>query len=43
MSSFAGPKNLTGQGLWEAEVDLFKDRDSLFDEELYHEVCNLSS
>ena len=37
-SSFGGPKDLTGKGLLEAEMDLFKARDSLFDEELYHEV-----
>jgi hypothetical protein len=42
-SSFAGPKDLTGKGLLEAEMELFKARDSLFDEELYHEVRNLWS
>lgn len=42
-SSFAGPKDYTNKGLLEAEIELFKARDSLFDEELYHEVCPFSS
>lgn len=37
-SSFVGPKDYTNKGLLDAEIELFKARDSLFDEELYHEV-----
>jgi Subunit 17 of Mediator complex len=37
-SSFAGPRDYSGRGLSDTEVELFKARDSLFDEELYHEV-----
>ena len=37
-SSFAGPRSYLGRGLSDTEIELFKARDSLFDEELYHEV-----
>ena len=37
-SSFAGPRSYSGRGLSDTEVELFEARDSLFDEELYHEV-----
>ena len=40
-SSFSGPKDYKSEDLLEAEIDLFKARDSLFDEELYHEVENM--
>ena len=38
VSSFAGPKDYTNNDLSEVEIELCKARDSLFDEELYHEV-----
>ena len=38
LSSFAGAKDLSGRGYSDVEVQLHKARDSLFDEELYHEV-----
>ena len=38
MSSFTGPKDFTGSGLSEIEIELTKARDAVFDEELYHEV-----
>ena len=37
-SSFAGPRDLTGRGLTDVEMELTRARDALFDEELYHEV-----
>lgn len=37
-SSFAGPRDLTGRGLTDVEIELTRARDALFDEELYHEV-----
>jgi len=38
VSSFAGAKDYSGVGLSDVEMQLYKARDSLFDEELYHEV-----
>lgn len=38
VSSFAGPRDYSGRSLSETEIELFRARDSLFDEELYHEV-----
>jgi Subunit 17 of Mediator complex len=37
MTSFSGPKEHSA-GLSDVEILLYKARDSLFDEELYHEV-----
>lgn len=37
-TSFGGTRDYSGRGVSETEVELFKARDSLFDEELYHEV-----
>ena len=37
-SSFTGAKDYTDKSRLDAEIELFKARDSLFDEELYHEV-----
>jgi hypothetical protein len=37
-SSFTGPKDFTGSGLSDIEIELTKARDAVFDEELYHEV-----
>lgn len=37
-SSFAGPKDYSNMDLSDVEIELHKARDSLFDEELYHEV-----
>jgi Subunit 17 of Mediator complex len=42
-SSFAGPRDCTKNGLSEIEIELYKARDSLFDEELYHEVRKIFS
>jgi len=41
-TSFAGPKDYSNKGLSQVEIQLFKARDSLFDEELYHEVQSLN-
>jgi hypothetical protein len=38
LSSYAGPKGFSGSGYSEVEIQLHRARDSLFDEELYHEV-----
>jgi len=37
-SSFSGSKDYSDKGLSEIEIELYKARDALFDEELYHEV-----
>ena len=37
-SSFSGPKDYSHKELSEIEIELYKARDALFDEELYHEV-----
>jgi mediator of RNA polymerase II transcription subunit 17 len=42
-TSFAGPTDFTGKELSEVEIELIKARNSLFDEELYHEVVCLRS
>jgi Subunit 17 of Mediator complex len=41
-SSFSGQNDYSDRGLSEVEIELYKARDSLFDEELYHEVYPLS-
>jgi mediator of RNA polymerase II transcription subunit 17 len=38
VSSFVKAKDYSGMGLSDVEMQLYKARDSLFDEELYHEV-----
>lgn len=40
-SSFSGPRDFTGSGLSDIEIELTKARDAVFDEELYHEVFHL--
>lgn len=42
-SSFSGPKYYDEEQYTEVEVLLMKARDSLFGEELYHEVSPVSS
>jgi adenylate cyclase class IV len=42
-SSFRGPKDNTGKDLSDVEIELFKGRDALFDEELYQEVFSHES
>jgi len=37
-SSFSGPKEYSDKELSEIEIELYRARDALFDEELYHEV-----
>ena len=37
-TSYAGPRDFTDNGFSDVEVELIKARDSLFDEELYHEL-----
>jgi hypothetical protein len=38
VTSFAGLMDFTDNELSDVEIELIKSRDSLFDEELYHEV-----
>ena len=38
LSSYSGPKDYSETQYSEVEIQLHKARDSLFDEELYHEV-----
>ena len=42
-SSFSGSKDYWDKELLDVEIELYKAKDALFDEELYHEACSSTS